>query len=577
MALVALAVLVPAVLALVTVALGPVALVPLVLAAVRAAGDVGDLLGVVGRTAGLVDQLHRGECHVDELELVGEGVHDGPEPVEVLGLEGLAHLVERELHLAGPEVGDRRDLLDLDGLLGQPLDVVEQTALAGLGERDRHALATGATHTADAVHVGLGGARHVVVDDVRELVDVEAAGGDVGRHEQLGGAGAEPAHDPVALLLVHAAVERLGAVAAAVERLGELVDLPAGLAEHDRRGRRLDVEDAAQRGGLVVAADEVGGLPHAGRLAGGDGLALDLDADRVLEVPLGDLGDPRRHRGREQHGLPFRRAGGEDGVDVLGEAHVEHLVGLVEHDHLHAVERERPPVHVVDGTARRGHHDVHAAGDRLELVHDRLAAVDRQHLGAQALAVLVDGLADLDGELTGGHQHERHRGGRRVLVEPLQDGQRERGGLAGAGRGLSEQVVAVDQRRDRLALDRRGLLVAEGVQRTEQLGPQPQVGEGRGPLRVLFGLGHGSVVGQFVVHQALHTGEPAAVRHPTRVARRRMTRGVGTPHVRGPDPRTKSRIRPPGTCRPARAGPSWRSCPARRWGTRPRSTRRAAP
>jgi hypothetical protein len=39
---------------------------------------------------------------------------------------------------------------------------------------------------------------------------------------------AQAGHHPVALLLVHAAVQRLGPVAAAVERLGELVDLAAG-------------------------------------------------------------------------------------------------------------------------------------------------------------------------------------------------------------------------------------------------------------------------------------------------------------------------------------------------------------
>jgi predicted Zn-dependent protease len=109
--------------------------------------------------------------------------------------------------------------------------------LARLGQRDGHALAAGAADAADAVHVGLGRRRHVVVDDVGELVDVEAAGGHVGGDEQVGGAAAQPVHHPVALLLAHAAVQRLGPVAAAVERLGELVDLVAGAAEHDRRRR----------------------------------------------------------------------------------------------------------------------------------------------------------------------------------------------------------------------------------------------------------------------------------------------------------------------------------------------------
>ena len=66
--------------------------------------------------------------------------------------------------------------------------VLSMPVLARLGQRDRHALAPGAADAADAVHVGLGRRRDVVVDDVGELVDVEAAGGDVGGDQQLGGA-----------------------------------------------------------------------------------------------------------------------------------------------------------------------------------------------------------------------------------------------------------------------------------------------------------------------------------------------------------------------------------------------------
>ena len=99
-----------------------------------------------------------------------------------------------------------------------------------------------------------------------ERVDVEAAGGDVGGDQQLGGAVAEAAHHAVALGLVHAAVQRLGAVAAAVHRLGELVDLGAGAAEDERRRRRLDVEDAPERGGLVGALHDVGALADQRRL-----------------------------------------------------------------------------------------------------------------------------------------------------------------------------------------------------------------------------------------------------------------------------------------------------------------------
>ena len=112
------------------------------------------------------------------------------------------------------------------------------------------------------MHVRLRRAWHVVVHHVRELVDVQTAGGHVGGHEKVDGLAAQPGHDPVALLLVHSAVQRLGAIATAVQRLGELVHLVPGTAEDDRGGRPLQVEHATESGGLVPAWHEVGSLPH---------------------------------------------------------------------------------------------------------------------------------------------------------------------------------------------------------------------------------------------------------------------------------------------------------------------------
>ena len=177
-------------------------------------------------------------------------------------VERLANGRHRQLDLARAQVGHGRHGGDLELLLRQPLDVLEAATLAWLGQRDRHALAPGTPDAPDAVDVALGRRRHVVVDDVGERVDVETASGDVGGDEQFGGAVTQAGHHPVALRLVHAAVERLGAVAAAVHRLGELVDLGAGAAEHERRLGRLDVEDAAERRGLVGSLHDVDGLAH---------------------------------------------------------------------------------------------------------------------------------------------------------------------------------------------------------------------------------------------------------------------------------------------------------------------------
>ena len=165
-------------------------------------------------------QLHGRERDLHHVELVGEGLDHDAEAVELVAEDGLAQRGAHQLQAPRAQVGDGRDLLDLDAPAGHALDVLEHAVLARLGQGDGDALAPGAADAADAVHVGVGGRGHVVVDDVGELLDVEPAGRHVGRDQQLGRAAAQAVHDAVALLLGHAAVQGLGAVAATVERLG---------------------------------------------------------------------------------------------------------------------------------------------------------------------------------------------------------------------------------------------------------------------------------------------------------------------------------------------------------------------
>ena len=225
--------------------------------------DLGQVfLILAGGSARLVGQLDRGERHVEQVELPAELLHDGPETIKVVFEQAFPERLVRQLQPLGAQVGDGRQLLGGDRVPRRPLDGLEHLVLARLDQGDRGALAAGPADAPDAVHVRLRRAGHVVVDHVGQLLDVEAARGHVGGHEQVDGPGAQPAHHPVALVLVHAAVQRLGAKAPAVQALGELVYLVPGPAEHDRGTRRLQVEHAPERGGLMPAGNDVGGLPH---------------------------------------------------------------------------------------------------------------------------------------------------------------------------------------------------------------------------------------------------------------------------------------------------------------------------
>src|SRR3954470_9342162 len=93
--------------------------------------------------------------------------------------------------------------------------------------------------------------------------NIEAAGSDVGRDEHVEPPGPDPAHDPIALLLGQAAVERRRIVATPAQPLGEIVDLATGAGEDQHRGPILDVEDPNQGTQLVGSTDDVRDLSNA--------------------------------------------------------------------------------------------------------------------------------------------------------------------------------------------------------------------------------------------------------------------------------------------------------------------------
>ena len=140
------------------------------------------------------------------------------------------------------------------------------------------------------------------------------------------------------------------------------------------------------------------------------GLVLDGDLGGVGEVLLRDPADLRRHGRGEQRDVLVVRGAGQDRLDVLGEAHLEHLVGLVEHQEAQLGQVQGALLQVVHDPAGGADHDVHAAAQGGELDAVPLAAVDRQHVQAgQVRGVPLEGLGDLERQLTGRRQHQRLR------------------------------------------------------------------------------------------------------------------------------------------------------------------------
>ena len=276
----------------------------------------------------LCGQCRRDVIHRDVVR-VGVLAHHRLENVLVLRLQRLGDGVH-ELELAAlVDFVNGRQLHLLDRRVGHALDGTQHTALAGGDEENGLAGAACAAGAADAVHVAFRVVRDVVVEHVGDALNVEAAGGNVGGNQDVEAAVAKLVDGALTLLLRNVAVNRGGGEAAGTQFLSEFLGLVLGAHEHDHRLELGDLEDAGDRVELVTVRREQVTLSDVGV---GAGLGLHRDLSRIVEVLLGDLADTIGHRRGKQRDLLGVRRVLEDAFDVFLETHVEHLIGLIEHE-----------------------------------------------------------------------------------------------------------------------------------------------------------------------------------------------------------------------------------------------------
>ncbi len=377
----------------------------------------------------------------------------------------------------------RGDRLGRDLLLDIGLDVGQRHRIALAREADRIALGAQARGAADAVHVVLGIERQVEVEHVRHPIDMQAARGHVGGHQQFQLAGLELLQQRLALLLRHVAGQHADAVAGALQRARHALDERLGVDEHHGACALAARQQADQQRDLLLVGRVIQLLPHLGR---GDELGLDDELLRLVHVLVGQFQHAVREGGREQQRLPGGALGHapQQETDVLDEAQVEHAVGFVQHAHLAGVQADHLVLlDVVDQPAGRGDDDVHALLQQFALLVVVHAAIDQGEAQAQVGAELHRVLVDLDGQFARGRQDQRARilglalGQRRAAQQAVHHRHQERQRLAGAGLRLAGDIAPRQGDRQRHRLDRRAAGETCAFQPGEQRRMQVERGE----------------------------------------------------------------------------------------------------
>ena len=207
--------------------------------------------------------------------------------------------------------------------------------------------------------------RQIVVDHERQIGDIEPARGHVGSDQDRQFAFLELGHDIQPGRLQAVAVNGFNAKAIALEIARQLIGTLLGAAEHDdlRHGMRAD--QVCEQCFFLEALDRVQFLQD--RLIGRI-LPRHLDGFRALEEIVRQLLDFRRESRREQQGLLAPGQQCHDAQDIGHEAHVQHAISLVEHQHFDRTQRHGLLLHMIQQAPRRCHQHFHPAAQDFHLI-----------------------------------------------------------------------------------------------------------------------------------------------------------------------------------------------------------------
>jgi hypothetical protein len=174
----------------------------------------------------------------------------------------------------------------------------------------------------------------------------------------------------------------------------------------------------------------------------------------------------------------------DNAFDRLGEAHIEHLVRLIQHQRLELRQVAQPLVDQIQQPPRCRHEDVDSGLERMDLVERADTAEDRGDAERQMTAQALKARGDLRDQFArrrqnqdSGAAHGRPAG---RCCKAMQQRQRESGGLAGACLRHAEHVAAPQQHRDRLRLNGGRAGIAFLGQRAQQRWRQTEIGERHG-------------------------------------------------------------------------------------------------
>lgn len=250
-------------------------------------------------------------------------------------------------------------VLDDGNVLPQePLNADKIARFRIVAEGVRHAFSARTRRASNTVNVHFGFVGQIVVEHVRNVVDVDASAGDVCGDEHVHTALLEILQGLGARRLRLVAVDGFSVDVLLFELSGKPVGAVLGPGKHDGTADALLVDELNEQAALVRFLHEEHVLLNA---VGGDLLGTDVHRHWVVQHLGHDVIHRRGHGRAEQQILPLVRHHSNHALDVVNEAHVKHAVGLVQHEVFDITEIDVTLFFQVEQSARRSDENVDAA------------------------------------------------------------------------------------------------------------------------------------------------------------------------------------------------------------------------
>ena len=193
-------------------------------------------------------------------------------------------------------------------------------------QRDRASLVTGTTGPADTVNVILGRLGYVIVYHMRDRIDIDAAGGHVGRNQHVGVTVFKTQQRGFTLRLRAVAVNAVRFVLTLFENVSDTVGTAFSACKYKHAVKIFLVEQIEEKRHFRLLCNRIRRLFDKAR---GLTARADLDKCRVFEHRIRNMLDLGRHCRREKESLAFRGYNTNDPFDRRQKAHIEHSVRLV--------------------------------------------------------------------------------------------------------------------------------------------------------------------------------------------------------------------------------------------------------